>query len=99
MSIAVGAACPLLFLLAAIGLPALIALDNRRNTTVASTPCPSCRHPKGQGKYLCLGCWSTLPMAQRRLLNRRDSHAMTRLQELYTQVAQGVPLGEVQVSP
>jgi predicted amidophosphoribosyltransferase len=64
-----------------------------------NSPCPSCRQPKGQGKYLCLGCWSELPMWTRRALNRRDRSALFRLSELHRQLAAGVPLGEIQVSP
>lgn len=67
---------------------------------MTNTRCPGCPSGmKGPGKYLCLGCWNTLPMAQRRLLNRRDSHAMDRLQELYRQLAAGVPLAEIGVTP
>jgi hypothetical protein len=64
-----------------------------------TSPCPSCRQPKGPGKYLCLDCWSALPGLARRSLNRRDSKAMARLQELYSQIASGVPLDEIQVTP
>jgi hypothetical protein len=64
-----------------------------------NSPCPSCRSPKGPGKYLCLDCWHALPDAARRLLNRRDSRAMTRLQELYAQLVADVPLAEIKVSP
>jgi hypothetical protein len=53
---------------------------------------------KGPGKYLCLGCWSTLPMAARRLLNRRDSRAYARLRELHRQLDRGVPLAEIRIT-
>ncbi|MGY1498577.1 hypothetical protein ACW4TU_18590 [Streptomyces sp. QTS52] len=67
---------------------------------MTNTRCPGCPSGmKGPGKYLCLGCWNTLPMTQRRLLNRRDNRARGRLQELYRQTAQGVPLDEIQVTP
>lgn len=67
---------------------------------MTTTRCPGCPSGmKGPGKYLCLGCWNTLPLPQQRLLNRRDSHAMDRLQELYRQLAAGVPLPEVTVTP
>lgn len=67
---------------------------------MAVTRCPGCpTGMRGPGKYLCLGCWSTLPMPQRRLLNRCDSRAMARLQELYTQLAEGVPPAEITVTP
>ncbi|MFE6486618.1 hypothetical protein ACFVGN_27295 [Streptomyces sp. NPDC057757] len=64
-----------------------------------NNPCPSCRQPKGARKYLCLTCWDTLPALARRHLNRRDQRAMSRLQELYRQIAEGVPLREIEVSP
>lgn len=66
-------------------------------TTTRCPACPSGR--KGTGKYLCLSCWSTLPVAARRHLNRRDSRAFARLRELHTQLAAGVPLAEIEVSP
>jgi hypothetical protein len=62
--------------------------------------CPGC--PSGvreAGKYLCRDCWNTMPPSTRSALNRHDSRAMDRLQELYGQVSNGVPLGEIQVSP
>lgn len=63
-----------------------------------SRPCPCCRQPKGAGKYLCFACWGNLPCTARRALSRRDSKAVDRLQELYRQVAAGVPLAEIQVT-
>ncbi|WP_405924893.1 hypothetical protein [Streptomyces sp. NBC_00035] len=67
---------------------------------MAHTRCPGCPSGvKGPGKYLCFGCWNTLPTAARRLLNRRDSRAMARLRELYDQITTGVPLHEIEVSP
>jgi hypothetical protein len=53
---------------------------------------------KGPGKYLCLGCWNTLPMAARRMLNRRDSRAFTRLRMLHRQLGRGVPLAEIRIT-
>jgi hypothetical protein len=64
-----------------------------------TSPCPSCRQPKGPGKYLCLDCWNSLSGPARRALNRRGSMAVARLQELYSQLANGVPLDEIQVTP
>ncbi|TLQ45780.1 hypothetical protein [Streptomyces marianii] len=64
-----------------------------------ATPCPCCRGSKGRGKYLCLACWSSLPGFTRRALNRRDSHAMARLRELHRQIATGVPMSEIRVTP
>ncbi|WP_262702010.1 MULTISPECIES: hypothetical protein [Streptomyces] len=63
-----------------------------------TTPCPSCRRPKGRGKYLCGACWFTLPQPARSALNRRDDHAMARLRELHSQLTGGVPLHEIQVT-
>ncbi|MFJ8842970.1 hypothetical protein ACIRFF_08710 [Streptomyces cyaneofuscatus] len=63
------------------------------------TKCPACRtRPKGTGKYLCLACWSGLPMPVRRALTRRDAQAMARLRSLHAQLDQGVPLGEITVA-
>lgn len=95
---AAGAACPLVFLLAVFGLLILIRREHRR-TSVTTTPCPSCRQPKGPGKYLCWTCWGSLPGAARRALSRRDRQAMDRLQDLYRQLGEGVPLAEVEVTP
>lgn len=95
---AFGAACPLLYLLAIAVVPYLIRRDHRRNA-MATTPCPSCRQPKGPGKYLCWTCWGSLSGLARRALSRRDSKAMDRLQELYRQLAAGVPLAEIRVTP
>ncbi|MEV0963289.1 hypothetical protein AB0J25_11985 [Streptomyces sp. NPDC049910] len=67
--------------------------------TMPSTLCPCCRRPKGRGKYLCAGCWGVLPGFTRRALNRRDSRAHPRLRELHRQLAAGVPLSEIRVSP
>jgi hypothetical protein len=65
---------------------------------MTTTPCPSCRRPKGPGKYLCSGCWFTLPQPARSALNRRDTHAHARLRELHSQLANDVPLHEIQVT-
>jgi hypothetical protein len=67
---------------------------------MAPTRCPACPDGmKGPGKYLCITCWFALPDVTRRLLNRRDRRAMARLQELYSQITAGVPLGEITVAP
>lgn len=64
-----------------------------------ATRCPGCPSGmKGPGKYLCLACWNTLPMAARRMLNRRDSRAMGRLQQLYDQLGRGAPLSEIRIT-
>jgi len=66
---------------------------------MTATRCPGCPSGvKGPGKYLCLGCWSTLPMAARRLLNRRDSRAYPRLRQLHRQLDAGVPLAEIRIA-
>ncbi|MEU1275290.1 hypothetical protein [Streptomyces sp. NPDC005799] len=72
-------------------------MSNKQTTT--TTPCPSCQQPKGPGKYLCYPCWGNLPGLARRALSRRDSKAMARLQELRLQLAIGVPLAEIEVTP
>jgi len=64
-----------------------------------TTPCPSCRQPKGPRLYLCGLCWGTLTGLARHALSRRDSQAMQRLQELHRQLAAGVPLAEIRVTP
>ena len=66
---------------------------------MAPTRCPGC--PDGMkdvGKYLCIVCWFALPDATRRALNRRDRQAMARLQALYGQLADGVPLAEIRIT-
>lgn len=74
--------------------------ETTRQETTMATRCPSCTNrTKGPGKYLCLNCWSSLSLVTRRALNRRDDRAMTRLQELHRQLAAGVSLAEMTVSP
>lgn len=90
-----GAALPLLFLLAALTLPLLV----RRSASMANSPCRACRTPKPPRKYLCPACWNSLPAPTRHALNRRDSHATTRLRELHQQIDAGVPLAEIRVTP
>lgn len=61
--------------------------------------CPAC--PNGMrspGKYLCLGCWSTLPMASRHALNRRDSRAFARLRKLHRHLDADVPLADIRIT-
>jgi hypothetical protein len=70
-----------------------------KRPTMQSTPCPSCRQPKGRGKYLCLRCWNQLPWDARRALKRRDRSATSRLVELHRQLKADVPLAEIAVSP
>jgi hypothetical protein len=71
----------------------------REQPRPATTPCPSCRQPKAQRLYLCGMCWGSLTGLARRALSRRDSKAMARLQELHRQLAAGVPLAEIEVTP
>ena len=62
--------------------------------------CPACHTgAKGQGKYLCYDCWGQLSLPTRRALNRTDMKAMERLQDLYYQIGEGVPLDEIEVAP
>jgi hypothetical protein len=67
---------------------------------MAETRCMGCgSETKGPDKYLGRNCWGSLSVAARRALNRRDSKATARVQDLYRQIRAGVPLGEIQVSP
>ncbi|MFD7111469.1 hypothetical protein ACFV2I_20275 [Streptomyces microflavus] len=64
-----------------------------------TTPCPGCRtRLKEAGRYLCLACWSTLPVPTRRELGRRDRQAFARLRSLHTQLEAGVPLTQITVT-
>lgn len=66
---------------------------------MTATRCPGCPSGmKATGKYLCLGCWNTLPMTARRALNRRDSGAFARMRELHRQIADGVPLADIRIT-
>lgn len=66
---------------------------------MAPTRCPACPDGmKGPGKYLCITCWFALSDVTRRALNRRDKQAMARLQELYGQITNGVPLAEIRIA-
>lgn len=61
--------------------------------------CPACHTgARRSGQYLCRNCWFTLTDATRRLLDRRDSRAFTRLRSLYRQLDRGVPLAEIRVT-
>ncbi|MER5882689.1 hypothetical protein ABT160_02555 [Streptomyces sp. NPDC001941] len=65
-----------------------------------TTPCPAgCGRQRQTGRYLDLECWSNLTARTRRALSRRDSKAHARLRELHTQLAAGVPLSEIEVTP
>jgi hypothetical protein len=64
------------------------------------TRCPSCKTgQKGTGMYLCYDCWGQLRLPVRRALKRTDMQALSRLQDLYDQIHEGVPLTEISVSP
>jgi hypothetical protein len=64
------------------------------------TPCPACHtRPRRPRQYLCGTCWAALPPAARRALTSRGPAAITRLQQLHDQLADGVPLTEIQVTP
>lgn len=66
---------------------------------MTATRCPGCPSGmKATGKYLCLGCWSDLPMTARRALNRRDSMAFSRLRQLHRQLEAGTPLAEIRIT-
>lgn len=65
-----------------------------------NTRCPACATgEKGPGKYLCYDCWHKLPLPARRALNRTDTMALARLEELYDQIHRQVPLGQIEVAP
>ncbi|WP_413102251.1 hypothetical protein [Streptomyces sp. Inha503] len=61
-------------------------------------PCLSCRRPRRPGQYLCRACWFKIPGPTRSALNQRDDRAMARLRELHSQLANDVPLSEIQVT-
>ena len=66
---------------------------------MTASRCPGCpTGVRGPGKYLCLGCWNTLPMPARRLLNRRESRAFARLRQLHAQLDAGTPLADIHIT-
>jgi hypothetical protein len=62
------------------------------------TICPSCDGKKPDKKYLCGTCWFQLPGDTRSRLLMRDRFALKRLQELYDQIGDDVPLSEIEVT-
>jgi hypothetical protein len=60
--------------------------------------CPSCSTPIQLRFYLCWTCWTALPVDTRRALNRRDSSAFRRLQQLLDHLNAGVPLHEITIT-
>lgn len=69
--------------------------------TTPRTPtsrCPACQAPKPARHYLCGSCWTLLPTAARRALNRRDGQAFARLRELHRHVDRGRPLAELEIT-
>lgn len=61
--------------------------------------CPACKeHGVERGKYLCRGCWFTLPKATRTALNRRDDLASARLLALHRALRQNVPLRKISIA-
>lgn len=66
---------------------------------MSATPCPSCRQrSRRPGQYLCPACWAALPAPARRALSQRGTKAMSRLQELYEQLTNGVPPHQIQIT-
>jgi predicted amidophosphoribosyltransferase len=65
---------------------------------MTDAPCPSCGKPKKPDHYLCAHCWWQLPKAMRSRLWKSDALAMARLQELYDQIGDHVPLSEIEVT-
>lgn len=75
-------------------------MSTQHRSSVAIPLCPSCRTAaRGDGKYLCYDCWGGLSLRTRRALQRTDMKAYPRLQELYGQIRDGVPLAEIEVTP
>lgn len=68
-------------------------------TATDHTICPGCKARKPGNRYVCDGCWATLPRATRTALSRRDALAVQRLAELYAELRAGTPLRRVQVTP
>ncbi|MGH3376009.1 MAG: hypothetical protein ACRDP6_14820 [Actinoallomurus sp.] len=62
------------------------------------TVCPACSATKEPKKYLCRGCWFTLPRAARGPLLRHDAQAFRRLSELLEQIRNDVPLNQIQIT-
>ena len=73
--------------------------SRQETPTMTTTPCPGCRSPKGQGKYLCRTCWCALPTDTRSALNRRDRTAFLRVRELHQALDAGTPLADIKVTP
>lgn len=62
--------------------------------------CPACGGERRSLKvYLCEDCWWLLIPAARTALKRRDNMATARVIELRRQLAAGVPLEGVRVTP
>jgi hypothetical protein len=49
--------------------------------------------------YLCRACWGQVPAAARRVLNRRDALAVTRLRELHAHIDAHRPLSDLEITP
>lgn len=64
-----------------------------------TTKCLSCKQPRQPRQYLCPPCWLGLSADARRALRKRDNHAGVRLIELTHQIADGIPLNEIEVRP
>jgi hypothetical protein len=61
--------------------------------------CPACGGSKPASYYLCPADWRQLSGAARTALWKRDARAPLRLLELNRQIADGVPLSEIAVTP
>lgn len=66
---------------------------------MTATKCLSCKQPRHPRQYLCWPCWKRLPEAAQTALFKRDAQAGARLIELAHQLADGVSLGEIEVTP
>lgn len=63
------------------------------------TPCPCCGAKRRRRQYLCSSCWGQLRVWVKDALKKTDNLATQRLGELYSQVANGRPLNEIEVTP
>ncbi|MFF4179654.1 hypothetical protein [Streptomyces sp. NPDC001750] len=59
--------------------------------------CPGCGSPRKLGQHLCWDCWDTLPNKVRNKLAVRDHLAVARVQLLRRQLAENVPLHEIEI--
>lgn len=62
--------------------------------------CPGCNGERKRRTYVCADCWWLLKPWVRTALRKRDGGMATaRLMQLYRQLASGVPMEDVEVTP